>query len=410
MNLNVGIDVAKAKLDYCGMDSAKHIIFQDEVVNAPAGTEKIIKLILDWADSRDDAEKVVIGMEATSVYNIHPTLYFEQSSALQALDTEIVTLNPKMTHRYSQLFDDDKTDTLDAFHIADFLRMGRYQLPVTRDEKHIALQRLTRERYFVVSQITDCKNHFLNNLYFRLNTLEAELPTSVFGNTMMTVLSGEKYTLDEIAQMPLETLTQDLNQLSHGRFGEPEEVAKALKKAIRSSYRLNKTVADSVDQILAMYIREIRMFQKQLKELDKSIAALCAVIDGAKSLNSMPGLGPVYSAGLLAEIGQIERFPDEASLASYAGLSWRRSQSGGSERQLTPRTHNGDQYLRYYLVEAANSIRVHDPVFAKYYDKKYGEVPKYQHRRACIMTARKLVRVIYKLLSDHELYVPAKVV
>jgi hypothetical protein len=121
-----------------------------------------------------------------------------------------------------------------------------------------------------------------------LNTLEAELPTSVFGNTMMTVLSGEKYTLDEIAQMPLETLTQDLNQLSHGRFGEPEEVAKALKKAIRSSYRLNKTVADSVDQILAMYIREIRMFQKQLKELDKSIAALCAVIDGAKSLNSMP--------------------------------------------------------------------------------------------------------------------------
>ncbi|MCT2909961.1 IS110 family transposase, partial [Schleiferilactobacillus harbinensis] len=112
----------------------------------------------------------------------------------------------------------------------------------------------------------------------------------------------------------------------------------------------------------------------------------------------------------LAEIGQIERFPDEASLASYAGLSWRRSQSGGNERQLTPRTHSGDQYLRYYLVEAANSIRMHDPVFAKYYDKKYGEVPKYQHRRACIMTARKLVRVIYKLLSDHELYVPVKVV
>jgi transposase len=283
-------------------------------------------------------------------------------------------------------------------------------VPVTRDEKHIALQRITRERYFVVSQITDCKNHFLNNLYFRLNTLEAELPTSVFGNTMMTVLSGEKYTLDEIAQMPLETLTQDLNQLSHGRFGKPEEIAKALKKAIRSSYRLSKTVADSVDQILAMYVREIRMFQKQLKELDKSIAALCAVIDGANSLNSMPGLGPVYSAGLLAEIGQIERFPDEASLASYAGLSWRRSQSGGNERQLTPRTHSGDQYLRYYLVEAANSIRMHDPVFAKYYDKKYGEVPKYQHRRACIMTARKLVRVIYKLLSDHELYVPVKVV
>ena len=410
MNLNVGIDVAKAKLDYCGMDFAKHIIFQDEVVNAPAGAEKIIKLIQDWADGHDDAEKIVIGMEATSVYNIHPTLYFEQSSALQALDTEIVTLNPKMTHRYSQLFDDDKTDSIDAFHIADFLRMGRYQVPVTRDERHVALQRLTRERYYVVKQITDCKNHFLNNLYFRLNTLEAELPTSVFGNTMMTVLSGEKYTLDEIAEMPLETLTQDLNQMSRGRFGDPEGIAKALKKAIRGSYQLSKTVADSVDQILAICVHEIRMFQKQLKELDKSIAALCAVIEGAELLNSMPGLGPVYTAGLLAEIGQIERFPSETSLASYAGLVWRRSQSGGNERQLTPRTHNGNQYLRYYLVEAANSIRMHDPVFAKYYDKKYKEVPKYQHRRACVLTARKLVRVVYTLLSEHELYVPAKAV
>lgn len=410
MNLNVGIDVSKAKLDYCGMDSAKKIVFQDEVTNTPDGAGQIEKSILAWANHQDDSLKIVIGMEATSVYNIHPTLYFEQSSALSALNATVVTLNPKMTHRYSQLFDDDKTDTIDAFHIADFLRIGRYQVPVTRDEKYIALQRLTRERYHIVKQITDGKNHFLNNLYFRLNTLEAELPTSVFGNTMMTVLSGEKYTLDEIAQMPLQTLTQDLNQLSHGRFGDPEAIAKALKKAIRGSYRLSKTVANSVDQVMAMYINQIRMLKEQLKALDKSITDLCAVIDGSQSMQSIPGVGPVYSAGLLAEIGQIERFPNEASLASYAGLVWRRSQSGNGERQLTPRTHNGDQYLRYYLVEAANSVRAHDPVFAKFYDKKYREVPKYQHRRACVMTARKLVRVIYALLKDHELYTPAKAV
>ncbi|WLV84717.1 transposase [Lacticaseibacillus zeae subsp. silagei] len=92
------------------------------------------------------------------------------------------------------------------------------------------------------------------------------------------------------------------------------------------------------------------------------------------------------------------------------GLVWRRSQSGNGERQLTPRTHNGDQYLRYYLIEAANSVRAHDPTFARFYDKKYREVPKYQHRRACVMTARKLVRVIYALLKNHELYKPAKAV
>lgn len=111
----------------------------------------------------------------------------------------------------------------------------------------------------------------------------------------------------------------------------------------------------------------------------------------------MPGIGPVYTAGILAEIGQTERFPNEASLAKYSGLVWRRRQSGNSETQATPRVRAGDQYLRYYLVEAADSVRRHDPTFTAYYDKKYREVPKYQHRRADLLTARKLVRLVFAL-------------
>ena len=49
MNLNVGIDVSKAKLDYCGLDSAKKVIFQDKTTNTPDGAGQIEKLILEWA-------------------------------------------------------------------------------------------------------------------------------------------------------------------------------------------------------------------------------------------------------------------------------------------------------------------------------------------------------------------------
>lgn len=409
MNLNVGIDVSKAKLDFCGMDSDQKVIFQDSVLNRPAGTNAIKQCILD-ANEKHDYERTIIGLEATSVYNVMPSRALEEDDELQALGLEVVTLNPKMTHRFSQVYDQDKTDKVDARNIADFLRVGRYQVPVPRDERHIALQRLTRERFHLTKEMTWCKNHFLNNLYFKMNTIDAELPTSVFGATMMTVLTDERYSLDELAEMPLEQLTDDLNKLGRGRFGDPEAVAQALKRSARDSYRLDKQVMDSVNLVLGMYANEIRMFAKQLKELDKSITALCDATPEAKCLRSIPGIGPVYAAGIVAEVAQPERFKNEASLAKYAGLVWQRSQSGNTERQATPRVHSGDQYLRYYLVEAANKVRTYDPTFARYYDKKYREVPKYQHRRACLLTARKLVRLVLTLMKNQELYQPAKMV
>lgn len=51
------------------------------------------------------------------------------------------------------------------------------------------------------------------------------------------------------------------------------------------------------------------------------------------------------------------------------------------------------QYLRYYLIEAANSLRVHNEEYRAYYQAKYKEVTLHQHKRAVALTARKLVRL-----------------
>ncbi|MGI1690598.1 IS110 family transposase, partial [Thermoanaerobacter uzonensis] len=64
----------------------------------------------------------------------------------------------------------------------------------------------------------------------------------------------------------------------------------------------------------------------------------------------------------------------------------------------------GDQYLRYYLVEAANCVRVHTVRFKEYYNKKYGEVPKHQHKRALVLTARRLIPLIFAMLSKGQIY------
>ncbi|TCT22594.1 hypothetical protein EDD68_10813 [Melghiribacillus thermohalophilus] len=66
----------------------------------------------------------------------------------------------------------------------------------------------------------------------------------------------------------------------------------------------------------------------------------------------------------------------------------------------------GNKYLRYYLIQAADSVRKHDSVYRDDYQKKYQEVPKHQHKRSLVLTARKLVRLVYSLLITDQLYIP----
>lgn len=404
MKLFVGIDVSSQKLDVCFLDSDQNILDQPSLTNDLNGAGTIKELVLKLS-SATHYKRVVIGMESTSIYSFHPAMFFHDDAELNALPLDVVTLNPTMIHRYKGLFDEDKTDTIDAFRIADFLRIERYQVPVIKEEKYVALQRLTRTRYQLIHQMTECKQHFLENLYYKCNTLTQEIPTSVFSASIMDILS-DSLSLDEISQMNLEDLAERLNKAGKGRFSDPEKLAKAIQKAIRDSYRIGKVLQDSVDVVLASYARIIAGLKKQIQSLDKSIIAMYQIIPEAQSLMSVPGIGPVYTAGLIAEIGQIDRFDNEAQLAKYAGLYWKVSQSGNFQAERTPRTHTGNEYLRYYLIEAANSVKRCEPVYRAYYQKKFEEVPKFRHKRALVLTARKLVRLVDVLLRDHLIYTP----
>ncbi|PGU63258.1 IS110 family transposase, partial [Bacillus cereus] len=197
-------------------------------------------------------------------------------------------------------------------------------------------------------------------------------------------------------------LAEFLQTKGKNRFGDPKCVASTIHRAVRSSYRLDKVVEDSIDVLLGTSIAVIRTFQQQIKELEKSIKRIMAGL--TQTLESIPGIGSIFAAGIIAEIGQIERFDDETKVAKYAGLYWRTHQSGRFTAENTSLSRNGNHYLRYYLVEAANSVRRHVSDYQEYYMKKYNEVPKHQHKRALVLTARKLVRLVDALLRSHQLF------
>jgi len=70
----------------------------------------------------------------------------------------------------------------------------------------------------------------------------------------------------------------------------------------------------------------ILTFERQIKELDKSIERILKAVP--QTIQTVPGIGPVFTAGIIADIVQIELFFSEGKIAKYAGLYGRNNQLG----------------------------------------------------------------------------------
>ena len=96
----------------------------------------------------------------------------------------------------------------------------------------------------------------------------------------------------------------------------------------------------------------------------------------------------------------------EDAVAKFAGLWWPRNSSGDFEGQERRMSKKGNRFLRYYLVEAADKLRQYQPHYQAYYERKYRETKKHQHKRALALTARKSVGLFVGLLHRNEPYRP----
>lgn len=345
-------------------------------------------------------------MEATSNLGWHLAHYLrEQLKGYEpSFQSHVYVLNARKVARFKKGYDTlVKNDRIDAWVIADHLRFGRLPMEMKDTIQYEALQRLTRTRFHLMQNITRDKIYFLNQVFLKFSGLRQDNPFSnMFGSTSLAVI--EELEPEQITQMSMEELIQFLQEKGKNRFENPEEIAKYLQKLARSSYRLNKAMADPVNISLSVSLSVIRHMESEVKRLDREIAKLMKGIP--QTLTSIKGVGDVYAAGLIAEIGDIKRFKNHHALASYAGLRWSQYQSGEFESDDTNRLNSGNKYLRYYLIQAADKVRQHDSEYRAFYQKKYNEVPKHQHKRALVLTARKLVRLVYSLLSTNQLYTP----
>ncbi len=132
--------------------------------------------------------------------------------------------------------------------------------------------------------------------------------------------------------------------------------------------------------------------------MQKRIAIVAGEDNDVIILITIPGIDYYGAMIIKNEIGDINRFPSYKELCSFAGLIPKVHQSGDTrwERHITK---EGNALLRWILIQVVHQVVRYPRELRKFYfelKKKKGT------KIAVVATARKLLRVIYCMLSRKE--------
>lgn len=410
--LFVGIDVSSKTNAVYAMDFEENKYISSSFGNNQPGADKLVNMIAECMQKHKNLDTLLIVLESTSVYSVHISNFLSTCEILMPYKPYVFCVNPKATSNYRKSYIGmEKTDPTDAYLIADFGRVGRTKkLEPWRGGQFIALKRLTRHRMHLSECITREKTYMVSNLYLKFSELQLlegdDRPFgSLYGATSSAVLT-EFLSPQEIIEMPEEDLLAFLAEKSKNRISDISRTSELLRKAARDSYRLDKCMYEPLNISLASSFNCIHAYQKEIKLIEQAIEKCISGMNpnALTILQSIPGIGPVWASGIISETGDITAFHSSDALAKYAGLYWPKGDSGDFTSEDKKMSKAGNPYLRYYLGEAANSVRKHIPEYADFYARKYAEVTKHQHKRALALTSRKFVRLVFGLLVKNQLY------
>lgn len=154
---------------------------------------------------------------------------------------------------------------------------------------------------------------------------------------------------------------------------------------------------------LARYLRQLAYLADQEEELHRSLAHAAVEREDVRLLMTIPGVDYYTAVALVAEIGEVSRFPTKRELASYAGLVPRADNSGetvSSHRGVK----SGDRVLKRFLCGAVmGMLRANqDTAIKRFYRKKAKAIGT---GKAQVAAARKLSAVVWWILTHHQPYV-----
>lgn len=382
----VGIDVAKDKHDCFVFNSDGEVV--KDVFTFSNDLEGFNLLRSSIPNPSDNLK---VGFEATGHYS------FNLNNFLVNCGYNPVIFNPLQVNlfRKAHTLRKTKTDKTDAKLIASMLSSSDAK-PLLRSSYHLMeLKSLTRYRSRLKEQLAI----FKISLCRIVDIIFPELQNCVYSINQKSTLAllSQFPSRKSIANAHLTKLTNVLKNNSNGRYGKDKAIL------IRDS-AINSigTDSDATSFELVQTIDMINFYSSKINELEEKIKEI--VIDMDCVLLSIPGISFTLASIIMAEIGDINRFDTPSQLQAFAGLDPATHQSGKFIAKDVSMVKRGSPYLRWALLTAARTVAMRDLCFKNYYQKKRDEGK--HHDVALTHVAKKLIRVVFKLLKTNSKFIP----
>jgi len=284
----------------------------------------------------------------------------------------------------------DSAKTLELFQLRDHLQMGGDVLQeiIATPEENDILKRLSRRRRRLVNECGRV-----------INSVQADLQAVAPGLLQITGYVGNLWFLNFL------TCRKGLLRLARMRRASLLKVSgigATYADAIQAwqSRAFFGHDASLVCDMIQQDAARILELKQQIKALEEQMAHVAESSAIANQLASIPGYGSVCSAERAGEIGTIERFGSESSLALYLGMATLDNSSGKYRGSKAPKHVNAR--AKAAMMIAIDHHRKRVPQSQRYYEKKRAEGKR--HNQAIRALGRYLCRVIFKMLSQERTY------
>ena len=363
----------------CGIDVHKKIIVacfkkgnEQEVRNFGATTRELLELA-DWLK---EGGCEMVAMESTASY-WKPLYNIFESSELNAI---------VVNARHMKAVPGRKTDAKDAEWIADLLQHGLLKASYIPDRAQRELRELVRYRKSLVGE----RNRELNRLQKMLEGANIKISgtiTDINGksarNILEYILSGKQ--IDSVEY----DILYKKKVISHN--------LKATKEQIIDD--LNGVMSDVQRKMMRILLAHLDEINAHIKELDDDIDNSMKP-DEKKAvtlLQDIPGIADTSAKGIISVIGtDMERFPTNAHIASWAGLCPGNNES--AQKRKSGKTRKGNALLRETLILCAHSAVKNKN---SYFYAQFARISAHRgKKRAYVAVAHSMLIAIYHILKD----------
>jgi transposase len=387
----VGVDWAESHHDVCLLDEQGHVLGKRRIPEGLEGVRRVHELLADHAE---EPEQVAVGIETDRGLLVQ---------ALLAAGYQVYAVNPLAVSRYRDRHTTSraKSDAGDAKLLADLVRTDRHNhRPIAGDtELAGAVQVLARTHQNLVWSRQRQVNQLRNTLReFYPGALEA-FGTDLAGLDAIAILERAP-TPAQGRSISLAKIVSALRKA--GRERNLEAKAAEIQERLRApQLEAPPLLAHAYGRSVAATIRLLRQMNQELATLEQELTAHFEMHPDAEIYLSLPGLGFILGARVLAEFGDDRtRFEHPKARKNYAGTAPITKASGKSTVVLARVARNRRLADACYLWAFASLTR--SPGARRYYDQlRARDKP---HRQALRALANRLVGILHGCLANRELY------